>query len=549
MNRRTPQKDKRPDNSWKTLMYRGGAASRRREIGKDDHLHCHRWNVRRNRRGGVVTTATDLDHNMAETQDDLEPLGRDALLARVQELEATLTETNERLRSLLSLTHDLVCCIGFEPPIPTNLPASEQAAMMLSGQVMDCNETFARVYAYPSRQAVVGERFMKLAGVDDEDMLQRARRFVQSGYQVTEVPNTESLRDGSQRHLVNSSRGEIHNGHVVCVWILGRDVTMQRLIEAADEDGTPGLCRAAENLDSAFWVLNWTRFEMLYIGSAVEQRWGISKTVIECDPLGWLNVVHPADRQRARDSFLIHAATGAFDETFRIMLPDGTIRWIRDQAIPLPGHADGDLRVVGLAQDVTRSLEVESTLTSLFQFSREMLFVLDARGTIQECSTAMQDWLGFSRNEIIPREWVRMLHPTDQTAAREQLSRLCSGHAAVDVRCRICKSDESVCWIEWNAAPAGEHGLIHCVARDASADVNQESLDAKRNQAAALIDRLAPRERQIIQMVADGKPSKVIAHELSLSRRTVEKHRSNLMKKMNVQSVADVVRLSLQSRE
>lgn len=56
------------------------------------------------------------------------------------------------------------------------------------------------------------------------------------------------------------------------------------------------------------------------------------------------------------------------------------------------------------------------------------------------------------------------------------------------------------------------------------------------------IDRLTPREKQIMEMVADGKANKVIAMDLEISQRTVELHRSHVMDKMGVRSLAQLVR-------
>lgn len=57
------------------------------------------------------------------------------------------------------------------------------------------------------------------------------------------------------------------------------------------------------------------------------------------------------------------------------------------------------------------------------------------------------------------------------------------------------------------------------------------------------IDRLKPRERDIMLNLADGHPNKVIAHKLGLSVRTVEVYRANLMDKLEVRSLADLIKL------
>jgi FixJ family two-component response regulator len=58
-------------------------------------------------------------------------------------------------------------------------------------------------------------------------------------------------------------------------------------------------------------------------------------------------------------------------------------------------------------------------------------------------------------------------------------------------------------------------------------------------------ETLTPRERQVMALVVDGAPNKVIAIDLGLSERTVEIHRAKVMEKMAARSVAHLVKLHL----
>ena len=58
---------------------------------------------------------------------------------------------------------------------------------------------------------------------------------------------------------------------------------------------------------------------------------------------------------------------------------------------------------------------------------------------------------------------------------------------------------------------------------------------------------LSPRERQIVQMIAEGNSTKQIARALDLSPRTVDVHRANLLRKLNLPCVADLVRYALRN--
>ena len=59
------------------------------------------------------------------------------------------------------------------------------------------------------------------------------------------------------------------------------------------------------------------------------------------------------------------------------------------------------------------------------------------------------------------------------------------------------------------------------------------------------ISRLTPREREVMNLLVEGKHNKVIAKELSISVRTAEAHRAKVMKKLNADSLSDVVRLAM----
>jgi len=56
---------------------------------------------------------------------------------------------------------------------------------------------------------------------------------------------------------------------------------------------------------------------------------------------------------------------------------------------------------------------------------------------------------------------------------------------------------------------------------------------------------LTAREREVLQLIAEGKSTKVIARELFVSVKTVEWHRSQLMKKLRMQSVAELVKYAI----
>ena len=61
-------------------------------------------------------------------------------------------------------------------------------------------------------------------------------------------------------------------------------------------------------------------------------------------------------------------------------------------------------------------------------------------------------------------------------------------------------------------------------------------------------DLLTPREREIVQLLAEGKSNKEVASSLGISPKTIETHRANIMRKLNLHSVSDLVRFAVRNR-
>ena len=61
-------------------------------------------------------------------------------------------------------------------------------------------------------------------------------------------------------------------------------------------------------------------------------------------------------------------------------------------------------------------------------------------------------------------------------------------------------------------------------------------------------DRLTSREREILQLLSEGKSSKEVASVLDLSVKTAETHRSNIMRKLKIHNVTELVRYAVRNR-
>ncbi len=93
--------------------------------------------------------------------------------------------------------------------------------------------------------------------------------------------------------------------------------------------------------------------------------------------------------------------------------------------------------------------------------------------------------------------------------------------------------------------PIGSRDLLASVERALEQSWDSEKLFAWRETAASSIADLTPRQRQIMDLVLDGHPSKNIAADLGISQRTVENHRASIMKRTGSTSLPALARLAL----
>ncbi len=95
-----------------------------------------------------------------------------------------------------------------------------------------------------------------------------------------------------------------------------------------------------------------------------------------------------------------------------------------------------------------------------------------------------------------------------------------------------------------------DHSRLLSAIDDAFARQHLRQDDAERDTAVAnLLQTLTPREREVMAQVVAGRHNREIARQLAISPRTVEVHKARLLAKLQVGSIADLVRLSLRAAE
>jgi len=209
-----------------------------------------------------------------------------------------------------------------------------------------------------------------------------------------------------------------------------RDISERKKAERAVEESQERFRQLAEHIREVFWMTDPTKQQMLYVSSGYEEIWGRSCESLYASPQSWLDAIHPEDRARVLDAALHKQAVGTYDEQYRILRPDGAIRWISDRAFPIRDSSGIVYRIVGLAGDITDQMRVqdflrtsEERLELVIQGSNDGFW--DGRVLPDEpwssprtpvwWSPRVKTMLGYTDEEFpdVLESWASRLHPED----------------------------------------------------------------------------------------------------------------------------------------
>jgi PAS domain S-box-containing protein len=217
-----------------------------------------------------------------------------------------------------------------------------------------------------------------------------------------------------------------------------------------------------------------------YTGEPVEQIKG----------WGWLNSLHPDDRERTAVVWQQAVDARSFYETdYRIRRNDGVYVWHRARGVPVL-EADGSIREwVGICLDITqrrqaeeKRIEAETALRRLnetleqrvqaetrerlqiWNVSQDLLVIVGLDGKYLSVNPAWTATLGWSEADLLGKSSQWLLHPDDRESGRAEFDHLAKGHKTLRFENRLRAKDGSYHWISWTASP--DSGRIYCMGRD-----------------------------------------------------------------------------------
>jgi two-component system cell cycle sensor histidine kinase/response regulator CckA len=275
---------------------------------------------------------------MAMCDDTGAPVGLLGLFADVTErkrTEAELRESEERFRNIADTAPVMIWVTGPDK------------------QFTFFNKTWLDFTGRTMEQEL-GEGWVN--GVHPED-LQRCYETFCSSFDARQKFHIECrLRraDGEYRWMLCSGVPRFAPGGVFAGY-MGSD------IDITDLQGEERFRQLAENIDQVFWMLDLDTKKFLYVSPAFEKVWGCSSAPLYRNRDWMVETVHAEDRDRFI-AFSEKEGSELVEEFYRIVRPDGSVRWIHDRSFPVRNLENKPYRAAGIAEDITARRELEEQL-------------------------------------------------------------------------------------------------------------------------------------------------------------------------------------------
>ena len=221
---------------------------------------------------------------------------------------------------------------------------------------------------------------------DDIEVVNQAKTRLLKGEEQQNVCRNRSYKkDSSIIHSEWYNSGLFdESGNLVSVLSLVLDVTERKQAEDALRWSEERFRQLAENIQDVFWMVDFSTQQLLYVSPAYAQIWGRSCESLYANPEDWLEAIHSEDQEWVRTLFFEQALQGGFDAEYRIVRPDGSMRWVRDRGFPVKDESGGTYRIAGIAEDITERKQAEEERIYLLKREREARAQAEAANRIKD---------------------------------------------------------------------------------------------------------------------------------------------------------------------
>ncbi|EMI23239.1 PAS domain S-box protein [Rhodopirellula europaea] len=416
----------------------------------------------------------------------------------------------------------------------------------------------------------VNRTLAKMIGREESDLIEQplSQWVVDAEQRSRFIGFVESLRESSTRCVVDEF--PMTHGNNATIWLRYTFVANQVSDRQTDIVNATAIdVTHAKDTEEELRLAN-DRFDSAQANSRVGSwEW------VEGEPMGWwsrqlyeLHNMDPSLGPATFEQFIEMVNPDDREKIVEVNRPpfiEGDVRRFEFSSNPAFGpqryfaatvwltNVNGKMVRRGTTQDITQPVALRSALQKSEEQYREMVMtnaegnaVLNLDGRLLQVDRTFASMLG---QEVDSIAGLNLCQLAEAESAKLIEDRMLHRNKSEAHEVRLAHKDGHLVWLLLTCEPlvndSNQFIGIQAHAVDITHRKHVETLTKLAAEAKEKLKRLTIRERQVLEQIVEGRMNKVIANRLEISEKTVERHRSNLMKKLDAQSVAELVKLSM----
>ena len=379
-------------------------------------------------------------------------IGMKSLATRAEGIAVALSESEDRFRSVVQSAPDAI------------IVADQH------GYIASWNHAASAMFQY-SPDEVLGKPLTILMPMRYREAHEMGVERMRTGGQSKLMGKVVSLhglrKDGREFPIELSLANWVGTGGAFYSGII-RDVTARTATETALRDTVERFQLLTKHMSFVFWMTDAAKSELMYVSPSYADVWGRPCEELYRDPRAWLEAVHPDDRPRVLHAAITKQAVGSYREEYRIARPDGTLRWIRDEAFPIRDASGAVHRIVGLAEDISHEKEQEEAArhceerVNLALATAELgIWDWDRKSRRMYCSGRAMELLGQAGKSqtLSQEELLGYIYEADRIEAARALREAQDDSNICVIRHRVQRPDGSLTWLVWFGYTLRKNGI------------------------------------------------------------------------------------------
>ena len=272
----------------------------------------------------------------------------------------------------------------------------------MDGTFIDINQSIVNIIGYTIEEA----KALTYWDVTPKDYVEQEQVQLESLNTIKRYGpyEKEYLHKDGHRVPVRLSGRIIEQDGESLIWSSVEDITDEVAAERARYESEQHFRQLVEHIREVFWLTDINKNTMVYISPAYETVWGRSCQSVYENSKSFLDAIHKEDRDRVIEAMKTQSEA-PYDEDYRILQPDGSLRWIREQSFPIKNQEGKVYRVAGIAEDITEEKLAHELLEqrvferteSLHRKEKELIY---AKEEAERANLAKSEFLSSMSHEL-----------------------------------------------------------------------------------------------------------------------------------------------------